>query len=528
MPQPPRRRRPLVAAVLAALGVLPLTMAVPSGRQASEANGRLELGQAALPAIDSGLASQVAVAEPGDRRLREAFSADGTASSAEPFERDVVIVKFRTEDETPRREAMRAVNGRGMRRPAHADFDLLTIADGSDPEAIARTLAARDDVEYAQARYRNYALFKPTDPLYNRQWNFPAIDMERAWDINPGASSNVTVAVLDSGVAFRSTIVRYTGRAVRLVAGGPVYPALGPVEVPFAAANDLGDAGRFVAPRDFIWNDALPLDLDGHGTHVAGTIGQATNNGTGVAGMAFNVRIMPVKVISDVWDFIFGNDTVGTDDVIAQGIRYAADTGAHVINMSIGREGGGAAPAVRAAVEYAVSRDVFVVIAAGNDATTGNRPNRAAEFAATIDGAVAVGAVGRTLNRAFYSTSGSYVEIAAPGGDSRQAGSLSEGGILQQMVDQDLAHTWTLPPALFRAPRFDVYSYYYTQGTSMAAPHVAGFAALLRQQGLTKPAAIEAAMKQFATDRGSAGRDDEYGYGLINPRATLRGLGLAR
>ncbi|HEY8551485.1 MAG TPA: S8 family serine peptidase, partial [Vicinamibacterales bacterium] len=84
------------------------------------------------------------------------------------------------------------------------------------------------------------------------------------------------------------------------------------------------------------------------------------------------------------------------------------------------------------------------------------------------------------------------------------------------------------PVSAYRAPRFDVFSYRYFQGTSMAAPHVAGLAALLVQQGITSPAAIEAAIKRFAIDRGPAGRDDEYGFGLISPRETLRGLGLTR
>lgn len=521
-----RQRR--ATAACAALGAVALMVAAPSGRQ-TDGSGRQVLGEAALPAIDRGLAPDAFAEEPVDRtrRAEQAVDADGTPRGS--YERGTVLVKFRDDTVTARQEALRAVRGERLARPSYADFEVMALPDTADPAEAAAALEALPGVEYAQPRYRQHVMAKPTDPFYSFQWNFPAIDMERAWDIQPGATSNVVVAVVDSGVAFRNAVVRYTTRAFRLDAASPVYPSLGTIDVPFAAANDLGDTGRFVAPHDFIWGDNLPLDLDGHGTHVAGTIGQATNNGIGVAGMAYNVKIMPVKVIADVWDFAFGNNAVGTDDVVAQGVRYAADNGAHVINMSIGRESGGAAPAVEAAVRYAVSKGAFVVISAGNDGDGQNRANRAADFAASIEGCVAVAAVGRNLDRAFYSTRGSYVELAAPGGDSRASGgSLREGGILQQMVDQDLAATWDGPVALFKAPRFDVFQYYFVQGTSMAAPHVSGFAALLRQQGITNPAAIEAAMKQFATDRGATGRDDDYGYGIINPRATLRGLGIAR
>lgn len=524
----PSRRAP--ASVILAAGVLALAVAVPSGRQGTtDRVARMLLGEAALPGIDRGLAPDTGPFEPTDRSLRAERVADANGAPRTRYATGSVIVKFKDDTVTSRQKAMAAVNGHGLVTPAWADFELMSLGDGADVETVAATLAALPEVEYAQARYRNHAMFKPTDPLYSLQWNLPAIDMERAWDLNAGASSNVTVAVLDGGVAYRDSVVRYRGTPFRLVAGGPVYPALGLVDVPFAAAPDLGPSSRFVAPRDFVWEDELPFDLDGHGTHVAGTIGQTTNNGIGVAGMAFNVKIMPVKVIDEVWDFIFDSPNFGSDDTVAQGIRYAADNGAHVINMSIGREDGGAAPAIEAAVRYAVSKGAFVAIASGNDGDGRNRVNRAAEFTGSIDGAVSVGAVGRGLDRAYYSTSGPNVEIAAPGGDARASGgSLREGGILQQMVDQNFVITYDLGPALFRAPRFDAFSYFFLQGTSMATPHVAGFAALLRQQGLTNPAAIEVAMKQFATDRGAAGRDDLYGAGLINPRATLRGLGLAR
>ena len=514
-----RTSRRIVTAGLAGAFVI-CAMAAQDGSVAQQFP--VLLTNASAPAIDRGLRESDLPRGPGSWRTR---LARGQADAA-LFLRGSIIVKFRAGTTVGAQRAMLArVNGAASPALAYAAFDIVSIDPSDDPEAAASRLAAQPDVEYAQARYRVRPAFVPNDPLYARQWNYPALDMERAWDINPGATTSITVAVLDSGVAYRSLTLAYSAGPLSLGPGSPILPALGLVTVPFAAAPDLGSADRFVAPRDFIWDTNTPVDLDGHGTHVTGTIGQLTNNGVGGAGMAFNVRIMPIKVVDGAWDDIFNSPYIGTDDVVARGIRYAVDNGAQVLNMSIGRDGA-PAPAVRAAITYAVSKGAFVVVAGGNGFLDGNPVERLAEFAPAIDGMVAVGAIGRSLRRASYSTTGPHIELVAPGGDQTVDG--TAGGVLQQTFDFDLVDTYLNGPSRYGAPRFDAFAYHFLEGTSMATPHVAGFAALLIQQGITNPAAIEAAMKRFATDLGPEGRDQAYGYGLINPRASLRGLGLTK
>ena len=460
---------------------------------------RLKVSDTGLPGIDLGLQPLARLDAIGGRsRLRQLEAAPGSWVAGR------VLVKFRDRE--------------------HAET--VAIDPAADPEAAARLFRERGDVEFAQPDYRAHYDFHPNDPLFANQWNMGTLDMERAWDINPGATSTVIVAVLDGGMAYDTATYQYVARSVTV--GSRRYPALGRISVPFAAAPELAGPNRFVAPHDFIWDDTLPVDLDGHGTHVAGTIGQLTNNGVGVAGMAFNVRLMPVKVIGGDWDFIFGAPNEATTSVVAAGIRYAADNGAQVINMSLGFDGPGPLPAIEEALRYAVGKGAFVTVSAGNSYEDGNPEEALAEIAAKMDGVISVGAVGRNLDRAFYSSSRSSVEIAAPGGDFKVGG--ESGGIIQQTYDPQAAVVDPLsnPVSAYHAPRSDIFRYDSYQGTSMAAPHVAGRAALLIQQGITKPAAIEAAIKRFATDRGAAGRDDDFGFGLISPRETLRGLGLTR
>jgi serine protease len=521
-----------------------LVILTVSGRGQTPATaGRLLVDMSAPRPIERGVSPVLSQAPDSPERLRRRSirpatgPIDRVGRSGAPYVAGRLIVKFKGDVlASSRLAALSAISRTATvaNRSPYANFDVVHIDPNDDAEAVAQVLTLRADVEYAQACYRMSPQFVPNDPDFPLQWNLPFIDLERAWDIQPAAGSTITAAVLDTGVAFTNATMTYTAGAFTVDqagnigppnGGGTLYPALGRLTLSFVAATDLAASGRFVAPHDFIWNDNLPLDLDGHGTHVSGTIGQLTNNARGTAGVAFNVRLMPVKVVSTQWDDIFGSPNQGTDDVVALGVRYAVDNGAKVLNLSFGRPAPPAAPVVEDAIRYAVGKGAFVAIAAGNDFENGNPTEEPAEIASRIQGAVSVAAVDRASNHAYYSNTGSWVELAAPGGSFRGFG--TQGGILQQTLNLDVVDTFDLPPSRFTAPRFDSLAYFFVVGTSQATPHVTGLAAMLMQQGITDPAAIEAALERFATDLGPPGRDDQFGFGLVEARNTLRGLGLA-
>jgi serine protease len=243
--------------------------------------------------------------------------------------------------------------------------------------------------------------------------------------------------------------------------------------------------------------------------------------------------------------------------VVARGLHYAADNGAKIINMSLGSSGPpdcatnpnrlGCSPTVEAAIRYAVGKGSFVVVAGGNefedvDPDFGANPTSVlAEIASRIDGAVAVASVGPDKSRSFFSSTGNYIELAAPGGTSRGFG--RGGFVFQQTFDFTVTDTFdptVVNPSQYKAPRFDVLALIGYTGTSMAAPHVSGVAAMLVQQGITDPVAIEKALEASATKltaasdscpRGqtaAAGRTCSFGFGLVDARNALRGLGLSR
>lgn len=442
-----------------------------------------------------------------------------------PFVPGEVIVKFRDGvDPVGQQAALNALRSRPRAGSLQWRGDVAVLRESSDMDsvAMAERLSLQPEVEYAEPNYISRRRKVPNDPGFSTlQWNLNLIDMPRAWDINPGASSEVKVAVIDSGLTTTNgsfTFPTWNGRANQLIA------------VPFKMNPGIA-ATRIDEGFDFVFWDGPVLDMDGHGSHVSSTIGESANDGIGEAGIAYNVTIMPLKVCFGFWDVQFTLSASGYRgfapediggcplDAEAAAIRYAADHGANVINLSVG--GTSRSTTLLDAIRYAVGKGVFVAISAGNSFDEGNAADYPAAYSDQIDGVMAVAAVGRSGKHAYYSTTGAYVEITAPGGDIYDGG--YDGLIWQSTLYQPDSDSATV---IF--PRFDRYAETPEQGKSMASPHIAAIAALLYSQGVTNPAAIEALLKATARDVGAAGRDDMFGYGLAQPRAALFGFGVAK
>ena len=299
--------------------------------------------------------------------------------------------------------------------PAVTEEELRALAGGAQPE------------------------FTPNDPYFPQMWNLARIDAPDAWDISHG-DPNVIIAVVDTGVTF-------------------THPDL---------------QGKIVPGYDFVNNDDDPTDDQGHGTHVAGIAAAVVNNGIGIAGVGYDVRVMPLKALNSVG--------TGTHSWIANAIVWAADHGASVINMSFG--GPYTSSTLRQAIDYAWSKGVVLVAAAGNENTS--NPS----YPAAYEHVIGVSATTQNDDRAAFSNYGNYVAVAAPG-----------------------VSIWST----VRPQNYQPWS-----GTSMASPHVAAVAALIKSLHPDwTNAQIRRAIESSADDLGSPGWDPVYGHGRLNAYRAL-------
>src|SRR5688572_20268461 len=291
---------------------------------------------------------------------------------------------------------------------------LARVSVPEDPDSIgmAANLSRQPEVEYAQPNWLRQPSAVPNDPNFaSRQWNFSLLDLPRAWDLN-GGGAGVTVAVIDSGLTSVNAIYPF-----KTWNGSAIVTA----QMRFGISSDM-DASRIAPGRDFVFWTGPVLEVDGHGTHVSATVAQTTNNGFGYAGVAYSAKVMPLKVCLSFWDIQIIQAELGIPgypplnvggcptSAIISAVEYAVANGAKVINLSLG--GTEFSPADLEALNFATSRGLFVAVAAGNEFEDGNPAVYPAFFAQQVKGAMAVGAVGRSEQRAYYSTTGSFVEIA--------------------------------------------------------------------------------------------------------------------
>lgn len=358
----------------------------------------------------------------------------------------------------------------------------------TDYQQLVADIGKSANVEYAEPDRILRATLTPNDTYYSQQWHYyesaGGINVPGAWDSTNGAG--VTVAVIDTG--YRP----HTDLAANIVGG---YDFISDT---FVSRDGDGRDSDALDPGD--WTESgdcgSASDSSWHGTHVSGTIAAVTNNGKGVAGVAYGAKVLPVRVLGRCGGY--------TSD-IADGLAWASGASvsgvpsnshpARVANLSLGGSGS-CSTTMQNAIDTARSNGMVVVVAAGNSSR-----NASNATPANCSGVVVVAALGRSGGRASYSNYGSIVDIAAPGGSSG-----SGNGVLSTLNDGTTT------------PGSDAYAYY--QGTSMATPHVAGVAALmLSVNSSLTPAQVESKLK--STARAFSATCSQCGAGVVDASAAV-------
>lgn len=418
-----------------------------------------------------------------------------TGLPSAPVERVIVTYKSRTAEATSNTAAAGDATAKGAETGESLSFErrlaggaaLVDLGGETSKKDLAEVMDAfRSDPSVASVEpdIRAYAMaVAPDDTEYPKQWDlFEAtggMNVPGAWDKTTG--SGVTVAVIDTGYAAHTDV------AGNVVSGYDFISTSADARDGNGRDSNPKDEGDWNATAGECGTDSKASNSSWHGTHVAGTIAATTNNGKGVAGIAYNAKIQPVRVLGKCG---------GSSADIADAITWASGgtvpgvpanpSPAKVINMSLGGPSASCPSVYQSAINGAVSRGTTVVVAAGN-----SNANASAFTPANCAGVINVASTNREGNRSFYSNFGSIVDVAAPGGETRRAtdtpGTVTtpENAILSTLNSGTTTQSTE--------------NYKPYQGTSMAAPHIAGLAALLKsaKPALT-PAEIESAIKSNA------------------------------
>jgi serine protease len=379
------------------------------------------------------------------------------------------MVRFRPN--TPAAEVrllLNRVGGEVVREVEPLRMRVVRVSAGQVEAALA-AYRSSGLVEYAEPDALAFLQREPNDPLYRYQWHYRSVRLPQAWECTVG-SSGVVVAVIDDGITDHPDLRGITVGGFDFVDGDtdPTWP------------------GCRSEPTAF-----------SHGTHVAATITALTDNGLGVAGVNWGpggARIMPLRAFGPCPE-----DGGFVSDIVAA-IVYAADRGARVINMSFGTPY--PSEFLAAAVRYAYQKGVVMVAAAGNGYPA------PIQYPARFPEVIAVGAVNCRNDAAYYSAEGPELEVVAPGGSSYTECGLDDSPAGDQVVSASTSLAGG-------------HGYFRAQGTSMAAAHVSGVVGLMASRGITGPETVRQWLHATALDLGSAGRDDRFGWGLVNAQGAV-------
>ncbi len=414
-------------------------------------------------------------------------------SSAHPlYPDDQVIIKYSPSvSEALRFEIEKDNNFIKMRNCERGEWVSYHTDRSLKIEELVDKLKNNPFIVYAQPNYYFYIIWHPDDPSYPMyQWHFNRINMENAWDREQGGDSAIIVGVLDSGCAFEDYPVPFYEKD-KIDSNTTHYRQL----------PDYNQA-HFIDGFDFINNDEHPNDNHSHGTHVTSTIVESTDNGLAVAGIAFQVTVLPVKVVN--WAGI------GNADIFALGLYYTVDHDVDIINISLAASSNPGV-VVKDAIDYAASKGVVMIAGAGNSGAG------SVSYPAKYDEVIAVSATCSSVpdSLAYYSNFGSGVEVSAPGGDLVDR---DNNGFPDLVVQQ------TFLPGIFNngLAKPDSFVLIGYGGTSMATPHVTGVIALMRSYGIP-PENIREVLHETSIDFGSPGYDTLFGYGRIDAFRALGG-----